>query len=159
MGVAGGAGKSVVWPAPARTQRLGFRSTIVLIFCLAAAALLPTAPVYAGADEPPAAASPEDDKADLDRAKAEVLGHLRASRFAEAMPSAERALRLSERLHGADARETAIAAQNLAFALRRTGRDAEANRTWSTRAPSTNARSWRSTRTCATPPASLGKST
>jgi CHAT domain-containing protein/Tfp pilus assembly protein PilF len=81
----------------------------------------------------PSAAPGEDEAAAaataLDQAKAATLIHMRANRFAEAMPFAEEALRLSEKLYGPEAAETGLSAHNLGFALRQTGRlpEAQAN--------------------------------
>lgn len=76
----------------------------------------------------PATSAPRQaqSKKDLVQAKAEVLGLLRAGKFAEAVPHAEQALRLSEALHGPDSGESATAAHNLGFALKYAGRLPEA---------------------------------
>ncbi len=67
-----------------------------------------------------------DIAAELATASATAREHMRAGRLADAIPFAGQALKLTESLHGADAIETAVAAHNLGFLLRRADRTAEA---------------------------------
>lgn len=62
----------------------------------------------------------------LDRAKASALEHMRAGRYAEAVPHARIAVALSQKSFGADATEAAVATHSLAFLLRRKGEIDEA---------------------------------
>lgn len=75
---------------------------------------------------PPVQAVVADSPATLEQAKAAALAHMKAGRFAGAVPHAEQALRLSETLHGPEAIESAITAHNLGFLLRRASRVKEA---------------------------------
>lgn len=101
---------------------------------LAFALVLGASMAAATAGEGPAASAPtskaepvaEAAKADLEAAKTAAQTLMRAGRFADAVPHAERALTLSTSLYGADALVTGVAAHNLGFLLRRADRNADA---------------------------------
>ncbi len=104
------------------------------MFCWLLAAMLSLAlvgaqPLLAQQTSPPVSEAPTNSAAALARAKAQAMELMRAGRHSDAVTPAEQALRIAETLHGADAIETAVAAHNLGFLLRRTTRlsDAAAN--------------------------------
>jgi CHAT domain-containing protein/tetratricopeptide (TPR) repeat protein len=88
------------------------------------------APQSSRAQEPAAVSVPEasnDASAEaFAKAKNAADALTRAGRFAEAIPLAEEALRLSETIHGLDHAETGVIAHNLGFLLRRVDRLPEA---------------------------------
>ena len=106
--------------------------TFRVVFCagltLALALVLPARAAGPEGQSPATASTVETENLvnELTRTRAEVLNLLQSKRYIEAIPAAEATLRLSEAIHGNDANEAATAAHNLGFALRRAGRDADA---------------------------------
>jgi CHAT domain-containing protein/tetratricopeptide (TPR) repeat protein len=70
--------------------------------------------------------APVDETARLEQVKAETLKLMQAGRYAEAVPLAEEALKLTESLKGRVDVHTAVAAHNLGFLQRRAGKVEEA---------------------------------
>ncbi len=113
-----------------------FRKGLLFVWRLSAMSPVLLAAMIAGAHSAPAetaapvASSPapteQDSGAALEKAKAAALEQMRAGHFAEAVPLAEQALRLTEKQYGPEAVETAVAAHNLGFLLRRVDRVADA---------------------------------
>jgi CHAT domain-containing protein/tetratricopeptide (TPR) repeat protein len=106
---------------------------VLLLFLAAAIPSAPQAQAQDQAQQPPAAdaraaaqAPATDPAAELAAVSAAVREHMRAGRLGDAIPLASQALKLTESLHGVDAVETAIAAHNLGFLLRRADRASEA---------------------------------
>jgi CHAT domain-containing protein/tetratricopeptide (TPR) repeat protein len=99
---------------------------------LAGAALCPVSAIAQGANTPeqrskaPTPPATDARVTKLEQLKAEAQAHMRAQKFSEAVQPSEEALRLAEVIYGPAALETAIAAHNLGFVLRRTDRAAEA---------------------------------
>jgi CHAT domain-containing protein/tetratricopeptide (TPR) repeat protein len=114
---------------PSHAKRTLVRTTLAALLCTAAAIV--AAPSRAqhvaapGATSAPIPAN-SNDAAVLESAKADALELMRAGRFAEALSPSERALKLAGALHGAEAVESAVAAHNLGFLLRRANRDSDA---------------------------------
>jgi CHAT domain-containing protein/tetratricopeptide (TPR) repeat protein len=110
-----------------RSVTVGFLAKIILsaIVLLTSAALSPT---VSAQQQPPvdAASAPADAAARLEQVKTETLALMQAGKFAEAVPFAETALKLTEGLNGPDAVHTAVAAHNLGFLQRRAGRTEDA---------------------------------
>jgi CHAT domain-containing protein/tetratricopeptide (TPR) repeat protein len=79
-----------------------------------------------GGKAAPPAQQADPAKAKLEQLKSEAQTLMRAQKFAEAVGPAQEALRLAETIYGADTKETATAAHNFGFLLRRAGRDADA---------------------------------
>jgi CHAT domain-containing protein/tetratricopeptide (TPR) repeat protein len=106
------------------------RVVIVMATCIAVSPLSG----YAETPNTPAAAARHADAptpapdlvALLDRARAEVERLRAAKDFAGAIISAAQVMELARQVHGEDTVETAIATHNLAFLLRRAGRDGDA---------------------------------
>jgi CHAT domain-containing protein/tetratricopeptide (TPR) repeat protein len=123
----------------ARSRMFGCpRKAAGVLLLLLAATVVPGGPAAQAQDQaqqPPAAEAPAaaqtpatNRAAELAAISAAAREHMRAGRHADAAPLAEQALKLTESLHGADAVETAVAAHNLGFLLRRAGRTADAQR-------------------------------
>ena len=74
----------------------------------------------------PVATINDERLAEIARAKSRALEHMQAGRFADGLPHAELALKLTEAVHGAESVETGNTAHNLGFLLRRVGRTDDA---------------------------------
>jgi CHAT domain-containing protein/tetratricopeptide (TPR) repeat protein len=114
----------VVHWAPGRPGALAFiLAAILALPGIAVAQQDPPAETPAATQQSP---DNENTAAELEKAKAAALERMKAGRFAEAVPFAERGLKVAEALHGPEAIETGVAAHNLGFLLRRANRLAEA---------------------------------
>jgi CHAT domain-containing protein/tetratricopeptide (TPR) repeat protein len=110
-----------------RFALVGYGSIFAMLLAVASGPMANRAVAQAPVPTPPTApAVVADSPATMEQAKAAALAHMKAGRFADAVPHAEQALRLSETLHGQDAVESGIAAHNLGFLLRRANRVPEA---------------------------------
>jgi CHAT domain-containing protein/Tfp pilus assembly protein PilF len=97
-------------------------STIVLLALAAVASTVSAQPQPSSE----AVSAPADAPARLEQVKTETLALMQTGKFADAVPLAEEALRLTEGLNGPDDVHTAVAAHNLGFLQRRAGRTEEA---------------------------------